>query len=326
MGYGRADRVPFFEEGLRDEVLRAWRKQGMPSEAAIGEIFSFDRRVEIMPELDPLPELEKWPTSLSELEGLRRRLDVDDPERLPADWPERVRAWRENGETLLLRVNRGFFQTMGVSDWRRFSEVIYLIKDDPRLVHELLELQAVFGARLAERVLQEVKIDAAIFSEPIAGSSGSLISPRMYEEFVLPCYDLILEVLRRHGVKTIIFRTYANASVLLPSVLKRGFNCLWACEINTNVIDYCELRREYGGDLRLIGGIDVDVLRLDQEAIRREVEEKVPPLLEQGGYVPLANGRVREYVPYENYVYYRELLERIAGTRGGSGGAIRNRL
>jgi hypothetical protein len=61
----------------------------------------------------------------------------------------------------------------------------------------------------------------------------------------------------------------------------------------------------------LIGGIDLDALRRDKEAIRREVEEKVPPLVADGGYVPLADGRVRADVPFENYVYYRQLLERV---------------
>jgi hypothetical protein len=71
------------------------------------------------------------------------------------------------------------------------------------------------------------------------------------------------------------------------------------------------LAPEYGKKLRLIGGIDLDVLRQDKEAIRVEVEEKVPPLLAQGGYVPLADGRVREDIPLENYLYYRELLQRV---------------
>jgi uroporphyrinogen decarboxylase len=94
-------------------------------------------------------------------------------------------------------------------------------------------------------------------------------------------------------------------------MLKWGFNCLWACEVNIEAMDYRELRREFGRDLRLIGGIDLDTLRRDKEAVRREVEEKVPPLVADGGYVPLADGRVRSDVPYENYVYYRELLEKV---------------
>jgi uroporphyrinogen decarboxylase len=78
-------------------------------------------------------------------------------------------------------------------------------------------------------------------------------------------------------------------------------------------MDYRELRVEYGRDLRLIGGIDVDVLRQDQEAIRRELQEKVPALLQDGGYIPLADGRVRAVVPYENYIFYRKLLAEVVG-------------
>jgi uroporphyrinogen decarboxylase len=76
-------------------------------------------------------------------------------------------------------------------------------------------------------------------------------------------------------------------------------------------MDYRNIRREFGRDLGLIGGIDLDVLRRDKEAIRREIEEKVPPLLADGGYVPLADGRVREDVAFENYTYYRRLLEQV---------------
>jgi hypothetical protein len=76
-------------------------------------------------------------------------------------------------------------------------------------------------------------------------------------------------------------------------------------------MDYQSLRREFGRDLRLIGGIDLDALRKDKEAIRQEIEDKVPPLVEEGGYIPLADGRIRADVPFENYIYYRQLLEKV---------------
>ena len=59
-------------------------------------------------------------------------------------------------------------------------------------------------------------------------------------------------------------------------------------------MDYRELRREFGHELRLIGGIDLDALRKGKEAIQLEVKEKVPQLIADGGYIPLADGRIRE--------------------------------
>jgi hypothetical protein len=133
----------------------------------------------------------------------------------------------------------------------------------------------------------------------------------MYSSFVLSSYQPILEVLHRYGVSTIIYRTYANTRELLPMVIKAGFNCLWACECNPQAMDYHLIRQEFGRDLRLIGGIDSDSLRQTQEDILRSVMETVPPLLDEGGYIPLADGRVREDVSFSNYLYYRGLLEKV---------------
>jgi uroporphyrinogen decarboxylase len=138
----------------------------------------------------------------------------------------------------------------------------------------------------------------------------------MYREFVLQSYGPVLDVLERHQVQNIILRTYANPRRLLSEVFTGRFNCLWACECNPESMDYRRLRKEFGRGIRLIGGIDADVLRQDKDAIRREVEEKVPPLLAEGGFIPLADGRVREDVPFENYVFYRRLLEEITAQAG----------
>ena len=119
---------------------------------------------------------------------------------------------------------------------------------------------------------------------------------------------------KKHGIDTIILRTYANIRLLIPVIIKHGFNCLWACETNSPAMDYRDIRKEFGRDLRLIGGIDLDALRHGKEAIRKEIEEKVPPLIADGGYIPIADGRIRKEIPFEIYAYYRKLLEQIIGS------------
>ena len=309
--FGHPDRVPYFEEGIRKDVIEVWKKQGLSSEAEFARMFPCDKREEIQLELDPIPMPKTWPKSRSELGPFRKNLESADPRRWPDGWPEKVHSWRDRDFVLMLRVHRGFFLSMGVHDWNRFEDVARLTIEDPPFVREMMKIQSEFAARMTERVLQEVEIDAAVFTEPIGGNDRPLISPWMYEDFVLSNHDPLLAVLKRHRVQTIVYRTFANSRLLIPSVLKRGFNCLWACEVNIDEMDYRDLRFEFGRDLGLIGGIDLDVLRRDKDAIRREIEAKVPPLLEDGGYVPLADGRVREDVPFENYTYYRRLLERI---------------
>ncbi len=317
MEYGEVDRIPYFEEPLRSEVCEAWRLQGLPPGVDPVRMFTTDLHELIEPDLNPIPEPIEWPMSSAELRQLGRCLNPYDEARLPADWENCVLRLRERAHVVMLRVHRGLFLSLGVHDWRRFEEVSFLLGVDPRAALDIMRMQGEFAAAVAERVLRHVEVDAAIFSEPISDPHGPLISPRMYENLVLKSYEPVFEVLRRFAVETVIFMTYANSRLLLPCALARGFNCLWAYEVNTEAMDYRALRREFGKDLRLIGGIDLDALRAGKDAIRREVLEKVPPLLTQGGYIPLADGRVRVDVPYENYVYYRRLLDEVTGRSGG---------
>ena len=310
LSYGHLDRVPYLDEGIREEVLDEWYVQGLPRNADLDDLFHYDRREEIDPDLEPRPYPRRWPRQPSDLGWFSRRLNPAGRSRLPKGWVKKVKAWQNRDYPLILRLHQGFFLTLGVGDWRRFYDVIYLTKDQPELVGGMLMAQGEFAARLAERILGEVKVEAVLFSEPIGGNNGPIISPRMYRDFVLASCRPLMEVFRRFQVPLIIMRTYANPRPLLPGMFELGVNCLWACETPEGEMDYRELRKEYGRELRLIGGIDSDALRIGKEAVRKELA-KVPELLSQGGYIPLLDGRVRVDVPYENYLYYRRRLEKM---------------
>jgi len=311
MRLGQPDRVPYFEEGIRDEVIHVWKQQGLCGKRELTRRFPSDERERIELDLYPLPDLKQWPTKEEDLDFFRQHLDPHDRKRFPEQWEKRVKAWKHRESVLTLYAHQGFFLSMGVENWQRFYEVMTQLVNNPRLVKRMMMAQGEFTAKLAEKILKDVTVDAVIFSEPIGGNEGPLISPEMYEDVVLNSYRPVLDVLHRHHVETIIFQTFANARILIPRILNWGFNCLWACEVNIEAMDYHSIRKDFGQDLRLIGGIDLDALRGSKADIKREIQTKVPPLLDQGGYIPLADGRVREDVPFENYCYYREVLKRI---------------
>ena len=312
LNYTPVDHIPYLEEGIRDEVLAAWYNEGLPKNIGLEKYFNLDSRVEIEPVLDPLPSFDRWPTSIPQLGKFRLHLNENNQSRIPENWDQILKTSKDHKQIMILRVHHGFFLSLGVDDWRRFYEVIYLTRDDPRLIHAMLEIQGEFAAKMADKILRKVRVEAALFSEPIAGNHGPLISPRMYTEFILPSFQALFQVLEKHGIKWLIVRTYANPRALLPVMVKAGFNCLWAVECPDMAMDYRQIRVEFGRDLRLIGGIDLDILRHGKDAIQREIMTKIPPLLESGGYIPLLDGRVREGISFENYLYYRQLLQSVS--------------
>jgi uroporphyrinogen-III decarboxylase len=307
MNFRETDRTLYFEEGIRKEVLNKWNIKNSDYQKQ----FKVDYREEIIPDIDVKPAYKKWPSTLKELNELKRRLNPNDSNRLPKNFYKKTKKWKARDYPIILRVHRGFFLSMGVYDNHRFLEVLHMLIENPTFVIEYMNIQGEFAAVLAENILKEINVDAVYFSEPIGSNVSSLISPQMYEEFVLESYKPLLNVCEKYEIQTKIFLTYANASALIPSILKYGINCLWACEVNCKEMDYINLRKSFGKDLRLIGGIDLDTLLKDKESIKKEIISKVPALIEQGGYIPLADGRVRPNISFENYSYYRNLIEDI---------------
>jgi hypothetical protein len=308
--YGTPDRVPYFENEIRRDVIAQWQHQGLDSHPSLTKLFPADEFEEIEPHLYPLPPGYYWPRDRNSLKKLKKHLNFHNPFRLPTNWIKIVKQSSARKHILILNVHHGFFLCLGVDGWARFDRVIDTLREDRDLIREWMQIYGEFTANLADKILSKITVDAALFSEPIGGLNGSLISPVMYRELVLSSYQPLFTILKKHQVAIIIFRTYANARSLIPVVLEAGMNCLWAYETNSREMDYLDLRKEFGRDLRLIGGIDLDALRQGKDAIRREIEYKIPPLVAEGGFIPAADGRIREDVTFENYVFYREILKK----------------
>jgi hypothetical protein len=304
------DHPPLFPEGIREEVLQSWRTQGLPDGIDLDHLFFYDQFEQLDPDVYPNPAILDWSTPQQLLPLLRQRLDPEDPRRLSNNWSESVIRWRDRQYPLFLRIHQGLFLSLGIEDWRSFVPAILRLIDQPDFVREVLAIQAGFAARLAVKILRQVDLDGVIFSEPIAGNHGALISAEMYRAFALQSYAPIFDVLRDYRVPAIIWRSYANPANLLPEVVKYPFNVLWLCETPPGALAPAQVRRLVGSNLTLMGGIDSDILRKDNRAIQQAVAD-VQPFVEEGRFIPLADGRVREDVPYPNYVFYRQELHRV---------------
>jgi uroporphyrinogen decarboxylase len=153
----------------------------------------------------------------------------------------------------------------------------------------------------------------ASFYEPIASNIGPVVSPEMFERFAMPGYRKVIDLLRKHDVPLrIMCTTGGDLGSLLPMLVDAGINGLWISNIVSAEMEYSRLRKEYGPDVALIGGIDSTALSRDESAVRRAVMETVPPLLESGRYLPCLDDRPRENTSFPLYRLYRELLAELA--------------
>lgn len=315
----QVDRPPLLEEGVREQVIDRWRTQGLSAGKTHLEVFGLTPHENIGPDLTFVPDYSGRIMSLPGRE-YRRAFQVS-LKRFPADWPATVRRLQDRGHIVCIWAYRGFFQALGVEDWPTLAQVLRAAIRNPAAVRNRMEMYGDFCARMLEMTLRDVDPEFIYLSEPISDNRGPLISPAMFEDFVIPAYQRIIAIARAHGCVHILVSTYGNTARLFPSMLRAGITMLWISEAaEVAEVDYRQLRQKFGPDLGLIGGIPLSMLQsASHEKMVRQLREIVVPLMQSGRYIPLAGGRIREHIPWQVYRAYRELLaELTAGIQKSS--------
>ena len=307
----RVDRPPFLEEGVRDEVLDPWRSQGLPPGKTHVDVFGLTPHENVGADLKYEPSYFSRIFDLSARE-YRKAFDISQ-RRFPKDWNETVRRLDNRDHVVCIWASRGFFQALGVGDWPTFEKALIGTVKEPQAIRDRMEHYGDFCSRMLERTMQDVDPEFIYLSEPISNNVGPLISPTMFEEFMIPVYERIVATAKGLGCDNVLLSTYGDSSLLFPILIEAGISMLWISEAaEVPELDYRQIRNEFGPDLGLIGGIPLSILRSESpEVIRNKLEEIVPPLLRSGRFVPLAGGRVREEIPWPAYECYREVLAEL---------------
>ena len=180
--------------------------------------------------------------------------------------------------------------------------------DEPELIKEILEYLCNFWIQIAEEILGKLDIDAVFFWEDMSGKNGSLISPKMFREFMTPYYTKIINYLKTKDIKHFIVDTDGNVSGLIPLFLEVGITGMYPFEVQAGN-NLLEIREKYP-DLQIFGGIDKNKLAQGKNEIDSELL-KVRKMLKSGGYFPYADHLIPPNVSWENFKYYRVRLKDI---------------
>ena len=261
-----------------------------------------------------------FPAKTREEWGLfKQRFDPHAPARYPKWWNEKIKVWAERDYPVALPANSE--HAFGLYSWlRRCMGTInacLVFYDDPAFAEELLDFYTDFAMETIHQALHDVQFDYFNIFEDMAGKGGPLVSPKIMKAFMLPRYRRVTDFLHNHGVEFISMDSDGDMRPLIGLLLEGGINCLWPLEPASGM-DPMALRKEFGRDLRLWGGIDKRELAKGRKEIERELVSKIPSLLDQGGYIPMLDHDVPPDVPYDNFLYYLELRRRICEGRYGA--------
>ncbi|MFH1570023.1 MAG: hypothetical protein ABIL09_18665, partial [Gemmatimonadota bacterium] len=122
----------------------------------------------------------------------------------------------------------------------------------------------------------------------------------------------IIERLSRAGIRSIWVDCDGDPEVLVPLWMEAGVNCFWPLE-QASGMDPLRLRRKFGKDLVLCGGLDKREIAKGRRAIEEELRSKIPPMLDEGGYIPHIDHAISPEIAYDDFMYYMELKLKLTG-------------
>lgn len=242
-------------------------------------------------------------------EWLAERLDPDHPGRWENDWQEKLEEHRGQPQSLCLIDFGSFFgdlhERMGT------EQIAVAYYDMPDFIHWYNDRIATLCERGIERVLPLGGVDFMGGHEDMAYKGASIISPKMFREFMMPYYKRTVGKAKELGQWIFYMDSDGDLRQLLPHWLEVGVNLVSPCEVAAGM-DVGELRAEYGKDLLLVGGIDKRALAAGKEQIMKELEKRYETA-ELGGYIPGVDHGVPPDVSWENYCYYVEVSKELCG-------------
>jgi hypothetical protein len=343
MHYGDRDRLFHWEMEPYEETVLRWRKEGLPADSDWAYFGGYDRfevapiRMGLCPMFErvilekdedyeiyrdydgavkkrlnnvpppAMPQYIEFPLKGKEQwQQFHKRLNPDSPLRFPVHWESMKKQY----------ANRDF--PLGVPwcsiygwlrNWMGVEGISIALYDDRAFIEQAAEEITDSILRILDKALDDVQYDFASFWEDMAYKTASLIDPKLYRSIFIPHYRRIVDRLHKAGIDILILDSDGNVEELIPCWLGIGINLIYPMEVAAGM-DVVRLRKKFGKQLLMAGGMDKRVLAGDKRKIKQMVDEKIP-LMCEGGYIPGIDHEIPPDIPWGNYIYYRNLMMNI---------------
>jgi uroporphyrinogen decarboxylase len=235
----------------------------------------------------------------------KERLNPNDPRRYPKDWEKDayIDVFENFQRQPTVLSFSGFYafgaQLMGIVNFN------LAFHKDPELIHSMAEYWEYFTIETIRDAVETLRarIDIVYWLEDMADKHGPNISPKFCNDFLLPHYKKVTAFLNRNMIDRIMIDSDGNMNPCLDFLVEAGFTGMWPLEVNSGM-DARVIRKKYGNRLFLAGNLDKRELAKGGEAMRREIESKLPVLKETSGYIPGADHLIGIEFTYDKFKEY----------------------
>ncbi|MEI8196669.1 MAG: uroporphyrinogen decarboxylase family protein [Phycisphaerae bacterium] len=263
------------------------------------------RRSGFMPEYvnHPVKDMKTW------VDNVKWRLNPSEPTRF-AQLESRMAAARSAAAQGLMICQNLIGGYMYLRSLIGPEELLYAFHDQPELIHDCMRTWFELADAVIAQHQRYVTLDEIFLGEDICYNHGSLISPDMMNEFLIPYYQQLVTNVKRRQIDQarhlyVQIDTDGDCRPTIPVYMKGiGMDVLSPFEVASGC-DVVEIGRQYP-NLVIRGGIDKRVLAAGRPAIDAMLNYIYPAMKQRGGFIPTCDHGVPAEVPYQDYLYFRQ--------------------
>lgn len=181
-----------------------------------------------------------------------------------------------------------------------YEPLCYLLVEQPDLVQAVVDGIGRTELRMYEVLCQFDHVGLVWLNDDLGFKTQTMISPAHLRRYVFPWHKRLVEYAHAHG-KPVVLHACGNLREVMDDLIDDvGIDGKHSFE---DVIQpVAEFRRQYGGRVAAMGGIDVDVLaRGSEEQVRRYVRRTIEETAPGGGYALGSGNTLANYVPVRNF-------------------------
>jgi uroporphyrinogen decarboxylase len=225
-------------------------------------------------------------------------------------WPDIDDIWDEamiqqqlqqaqaNGQFIVGSLGFGLFERTWTI--RGFENALMDVVLRPDFYEALLDGILAFQLKTVRRLLTH-PIDGVMFSDDWGDQRGVIIGPERWRRFVKPRMKQLCDAVHAAGKWTLL-HCCGNVFDIIPDMIDIGLDVLES--LQPEAMDVYEIKRRYGEDLRLWGGLGTQhTLPFETpEEVRAEIARLRRELGRGGGYILAPAKPLMPEVPTENAV------------------------
>lgn len=183
--------------------------------------------------------------------------------------------------------------------------------EDPELVKTAANYYVQEG-NIQDFVYIRPGTDGVMWGQDFAYKNGTLISPKMFSEFVVPYARERLRHIHKNFHIPVIKHACGNNWSLLNMFVEIGWDCYQSIQISVGM-DLGEVKEKYGKKMALWGGVPVELL---VNGTKEEVVAAAGKIMSQGkpggGYIFGSSHSIYTGTKYENFMTMLEVWEKTA--------------